>query len=119
MRRDVGDSTIGQNVLNSMGATMKQRTAAITIGILFWASGATADTVVVTAERMVDSLPYPDERPGVGAVYSVSRGAGPSFASSWLSSGTLLRYLLEVIRQQAITRQKLIEIRAVALCEAG
>jgi hypothetical protein len=56
MRRDVGDSTIGQNVLNSMGATMKQRTAAITIGILFWASGATADTVVVTAERMVDVL---------------------------------------------------------------
>ncbi len=56
MRREVGASTIGQNVLNSMGATMKQRTAAITIGMLFWASGATADTVVVTAERMVDVL---------------------------------------------------------------
>ena len=56
MRRDVVASTIGQNVLDATGAAMKRWTAAITIGILFWAGGARADTVVVTAERMVDVL---------------------------------------------------------------
>ena len=56
MCRDIVASTIEQNVLNEMGAAIKRWTAAITIGILFWASGARADTVVVTAERMIDVL---------------------------------------------------------------